>query len=279
MQRLRFPFFVTLLTGLIATWGASTAHADLDGLFRRLPSEANALVVFKVDEILKTPLAVQQKWADNLDEGADILFYGCDLAASESGQRLMESIGALTGADVAASDDLTGHTQLGGDWELEYGNGEIETGVIFSPEIQQTWRGALATSTVNSNADTIDVNLGDTVAEDEALITLESDKASMEIPAPLAGTVRELAVSVGDNVAQGDLILMLETAADTSDEAAPATAPTPAATPSSEPSTAQAGIRSYQGEADARCEVLVLGAGPGGYTAAFRAADLGKQVI
>ena len=122
------------------------------------------------------------------------------------------------------------------------------------------------------------VSAGDSIEAEDSLITVESDKASMEIPAPQSGVVKEVKVKVGDKISQGDLILMLDAEA-ASAEAAPAPAaeekpvePAPAATEAPAPA-------SFSGEADMHAEVLVLGSGPGGYTAAFRAADLGKQVI
>jgi dihydrolipoamide dehydrogenase len=105
------------------------------------------------------------------------------------------------------------------------------------------------------------VSPGDAVIEEVSLITLESDKASMEIPAPRAGIVRSVEVAVGDRISEGTRILTLEVA-----DAAPAQT---AAHPSAEPSGAREIVT----------EVVVLGAGPGGYTAAFRAADLGKKVV
>ena len=122
------------------------------------------------------------------------------------------------------------------------------------------------------------VKPGDTVAQEDPLITLESDKATMEVPAPSAGVVQSLKVKVGDRVSEGSVILFLEPAAGAASQkpaaSAPAAAnpaPTPAATPAAKPA---AGIK-----ADIHAEVVVLGAGPGGYTAAFRAADLGKKVV
>jgi len=131
------------------------------------------------------------------------------------------------------------------------------------------------------------VKAGDVIAKEDSLITLESDKASMDIPSPYAGTVKELKVKVGDKIAKDSLILLLETeasaAAPTNTEAAkpeptavvaaPAAAPAPAA-----PAPAATTI-SNAGSADLHAEVLVLGSGPGGYTAAFRAADLDKKVV
>ncbi len=131
------------------------------------------------------------------------------------------------------------------------------------------------------------VKPGDTVKAEQSLITVESDKASMEIPSSAAGVVKELKIKLGDKVAEGSLILMLEAsdaAAATSASAAPAAAapaaasaaaaPAPAAAPAAAPVAA-----SFAGKADIECDTLVLGAGPGGYTAAFRAADLGQSVV
>jgi dihydrolipoamide dehydrogenase len=113
---------------------------------------------------------------------------------------------------------------------------------------------------------------GDTVAEEDPLITLESDKATMDVPSPAAGTVRELRVSVGDEVSEGALILTLDAAGAGADGGPPAgdggerPLPSVPAPP-------------VEGTADMHADVVVLGAGPGGYTAAFRAADLGLKVI
>ncbi|MFV1965127.1 MAG: DUF4347 domain-containing protein [Pirellulaceae bacterium] len=91
------------------------------------------------------------QWADALTSDADLLFYGCDLAASHEGQMLVESLSALTGADVAASTDGTGHAIFGGDWELEYASGQIETNVAFSLDVQQNW-GHLLDVTVDATS-------------------------------------------------------------------------------------------------------------------------------
>ena len=112
---------------------------------------------------------------------------------------------------------------------------------------------------------------GDTVAEEDALITLESDKASMDVPSPVAGMVKDVKIKVGDKVSQGDLILTMETAG----RGSPATsAAGMGAAAITAPEAAQFG-----GSADINAEVVVLGSGPGGYTAAFRAADLGKKAV
>ena len=115
------------------------------------------------------------------------------------------------------------------------------------------------------------VKPGDTVKPEDALVTLESDKATLDVPAPVGGVVKELKAKIGDKVSQGSLILMLEVA-----DAAPAQ---PASTAPPASTTPSAILNPESSKADIQTEVLVLGAGPGGYTAAFRAADLGKQVV
>src|SRR3954452_6144240 len=154
------------------------------------------------------------------------------------------------------------------------------------------------------------VNPGDTVAVDDPLLTLESDKATLDVPSPVAGTVTELKVSVGESVSEGTVVATFEVAgaageapkarltsqaADTAGGGSPETATGPreeltapagygsSAGPPTHQSngTAPAGAPApYTGaKGDVHAEVLVLGAGPGGYTAAFRAADLGKNVV
>jgi len=135
------------------------------------------------------------------------------------------------------------------------------------------------------------VKPGDMIKPEQSLITVESDKASMEIPSSHAGVVKELKVKIGDKVAEGSLILMLEvseSAAATTPTAAPTSAATPApstvattaaATSAATPAVAAPVAASFAGKADIECDTLVLGAGPGGYTAAFRAADLGQKVV
>jgi dihydrolipoamide dehydrogenase len=117
----------------------------------------------------------------------------------------------------------------------------------------------------------VHVRAGDEIKAEDPLLTLESDKATMDVPAPAAGRVQEVRVKIGDKVSQGSLVLLLSTG----QAAAPAAAtPQPAANrpaPAPKPPVA--------GQGDHHAEVLVLGAGPGGYTAAFRAADLGKKVV
>ena len=117
------------------------------------------------------------------------------------------------------------------------------------------------------------VKSGDQVKPEDPLITLESDKASMDVPSPAAGTVKEVNVKVGDKVSEGSLILTLTTGV-------AAAAPGPAARqgPQAAPPTAPMAAR-HDSAADLECDMLVLGAGPGGYSAAFRSADLGMSTV
>ncbi len=121
------------------------------------------------------------------------------------------------------------------------------------------------------------VKPGDTVKAEQSLITVESDKASMEIPSSAAGVVKELKLALGDKISEGSLILLME--GEAAAAAAPAAANAPAAAaPAAAPTPATA-ASSYAGGADLECDMLVLGAGPGGYSAAFRAADLGMKTV
>ncbi|MGI4776651.1 MAG: dihydrolipoyl dehydrogenase [Janthinobacterium lividum] len=142
------------------------------------------------------------------------------------------------------------------------------------------------------------VKVGDTVKAEQSLITVESDKASMEIPSSAGGVVKSVSVKVGDKVKQGSVVVVLEASEGTAAAPAPAPAPAPAAAsaaatvgesqaPAPAPAAAAqrqapaapAPAASYGGPVDIECDLLVLGAGPGGYSAAFRAADLGLKVV
>jgi dihydrolipoamide dehydrogenase len=116
------------------------------------------------------------------------------------------------------------------------------------------------------------VKPGDRVTKEQSLVTLESDKATMEIPSPGAGVVKEIRLKVGDKVSKGSAILVLE---GTEEKAA---APNPTPTPPAAPSPLNRGATTATA-ADIECDVAVLGAGVGGYSAAFRAADLGLKVV
>ncbi|WP_149498954.1 DUF4347 domain-containing protein [Roseiconus lacunae] len=100
-------------------------------------------------------------WSDGLADGADILIYGCDLASTEQGRLLIDSLAALCQCDVAASDDATGHESLGGDWDLEYNVGSIQTNVFLSDSAKATWQDTLAVITVTTLADENDGNTTD----------------------------------------------------------------------------------------------------------------------
>jgi dihydrolipoamide dehydrogenase len=124
------------------------------------------------------------------------------------------------------------------------------------------------------------VVVGDSVQIEDPLLTLESDKASMEIPSPVSGIIKEISVKVGDSISENGLILRLEESSASNEETqsvseSPQTEPDIPQSSATQVTTTNVG----NSDADLHAEVVVLGAGPGGYTAAFRAADLGKQVI
>jgi len=140
------------------------------------------------------------------------------------------------------------------------------------------------------DVDVIEVNIkpGDVIEKEQSLLTLESDKASMEVPSDTAGTVKEVRIKAGDKVSQGTVIALVEAqegaaAKPAAAAGAPAAASAPAAAPAPAPakaaSTAAPQAASYGGGADIECDMLVLGAGPGGYSAAFRSADLGMKTV
>jgi len=126
------------------------------------------------------------------------------------------------------------------------------------------------------------VKPGDNIKKEDSLVSLESDKATMEVPAPEAGVVKELKVKLGDKVSEGFVLLLLETDGASAAPKAPAApkaeapAPPAPARPPAAPAVVSSGPVAH---GDYHAEVMVLGSGPGGYTAAFRAADLGKRVI
>ncbi|HKQ30480.1 MAG TPA: dihydrolipoyl dehydrogenase [Burkholderiales bacterium] len=129
------------------------------------------------------------------------------------------------------------------------------------------------------------VKPGQSVNAEESLITLESEKATIDVPSPTAGTIKDVKIKVGDKVSQGSVVLTLEAV-----EAAPAkvattapapqtAAPIPAKPTASTPVSVSAAASTFKGKVDIECEVVVLGSGPGGYSAAFRSADLGMKTV
>ena len=139
----------------------------------------------------------------------------------------------------------------------------------------------------------VHVKPGDVVKVEDPLVTLESDKATMDVPSPAAGKIAAVKVKVGDKVAEGTLVATLDAAGVApsprpSSAGAPPPQPSPASAPSPQPSPASGrgsttasapAAKTYSGKADVECEMLVLGAGPGGYSAAFRSADLGMNTV
>ncbi len=126
------------------------------------------------------------------------------------------------------------------------------------------------------------VKPGDKVAIDDALVTLESDKATMDVPSAVAGVVKEVKVKSGDRVSEGSVIVAVEAGTAASE---PASATSASSASTTEPAaavavaTAASAAATHSGGADLECEMLVLGAGPGGYSAAFRSADLGMKTV
>ena len=137
------------------------------------------------------------------------------------------------------------------------------------------------------DVDVIDVLVkpGDRIAKEQGLVTLETDKAAMDVPSPSAGTVKEVKLKKGDKASEGTLVLIME--ADDSVAAAPKPAaskpavPTPAAPKpvAPKPAPAAANVQEYQGKHDMDCQMVVIGSGPGGYSAAYRASDLGLNTV
>ncbi|PJJ99674.1 dihydrolipoyl dehydrogenase [Lysobacteraceae bacterium NML03-0222] len=123
------------------------------------------------------------------------------------------------------------------------------------------------------------VKPGDVVAKDQGLITLESDKATMEVPSSVAGTVVEVKVKLGDTLSEGSVVAVIDAEAGAQGATAQVAKPAPAAAPQAAATPAPQAAAASGQQADIECQMVVIGAGPGGYTAAFRAADLGLDTV
>ena len=121
------------------------------------------------------------------------------------------------------------------------------------------------------------VSPGDTVAVEDGLVTLETDKAAMDVPASHAGTIASVEVKIGDTVSTGDVVAIVEASEEVAAEPEPAAEPAQAQTRAADEK--QPAVGEASGDATHSAQLVVIGAGPGGYTAAFRAADLGMDVI
>ena len=201
-----------------------------------------------VDGVVKD---IKVKLGDKVSEGSVLLTVDADAAP----------------AGVAPTQKIKegGHSTAAGAPSADYGT----SGVYEAIEVRVPDIGDFKDVPVIE----VHVKPGDTVKAEDSLITLESDKATMDVPSPAAGKVGEVKLKVGDKVAEGTLILTLSTGVFGAAPAAPK-----AAAPSTAPVTAP-NAASYAGSADIECEMLVLGAGPGGYSAAFRSADLGMKTV
>ena len=162
-----------------------------------------------------------QLWQASLTQDADLLIYGCDLASTEAGQSLLNSLAELTTADVAASDDATGNAALGGDWTLEYHQGDIEAALAFGITTQQDWGHVLGKIGVTTFNDVVDGDANTTslaalaltpgsdgfVSLREALIAANTDGAADEIILA-AGTYSLTIAGSDDTSLLGDLDIL-----------------------------------------------------------------------
>ncbi len=129
-------------------------------------------------------------WGSALDVDADLLIYGCDLSAAENGRALLSAISELTGANVAASGNATGSVSLGGDWNLEYHVGNVNSPVVFSLDIQQNWTGLLNAFTVTNTNDSGAGSLRQAIIDANALAG--TDTIQFNIGGPLVGGVHTI---------------------------------------------------------------------------------------
>ncbi len=150
-------------------------------------------------------------WGQALSADADILFYGCDIAASTDGRALLDQISQLTGADVAASDDMTGHADLGGDWELEYANGDIAADIVLPEAERDSYREALAETVLESYVPAFseipdssyeiksDQPWGQTFSSDSAAATYEVNKIEVVLSRAADASAQTVTLSLRDS--------------------------------------------------------------------------------
>lgn len=144
-------------------------------------------------------------WRDSLGADADILIYGCNLAGNDAGMQLMTRLAELTQADIAASDDLTGHHQQGGDWDLEVSTGVVETRTIFSANVQENWQGLLVdvnhihvTAGANSLAFSSSVNVGQSFIYDSTDPTYTVNQLSIQLRKDASAAEQTITVQLLD---------------------------------------------------------------------------------
>ena len=133
-------------------------------------------------------------WGSALSPSGDIMIYGCDVAETEAGEEFLESLAALTNADIAASRDVTGHASLGGDWQLEYAFGQVESHIVFSQDVQSSWIGSLDNIFVTTDQDEVN---GDT----SSISNLQSS------PGGLGVSLREAVIAANANSSNDTIYL------------------------------------------------------------------------
>ena len=160
-------------------------------------------------------------WRTGLTGDADILLYGCDVAQSAEGIGFIDRFTELTGADIAASDDVTGSAKQGGDWEFEYTVGAIQSDVLFSAAVQESWQGTLATITVTTLDDVVDGNVASTnelIASpgDDGVISLReailAANANPDVDTILIGSGVHRLTIPGDGFNTGDFRIVTDIA-------------------------------------------------------------------
>ncbi len=192
--------------------GIDAIHLITHGDVAALQIGTATLTVDVMAETYADELAVIRK---ALSADADILIYGCDFGRGELGKFAAERLSSLTGADIAASSDPTGAEALGGDWELEYVVGDVDTNVAFTVDVQANWYGTLETVTVTNTTDVANGTTtsiaalqandgGDGISLREAILAANNtanagapDEVHFEITDPLVGGFHTISVAVG----------------------------------------------------------------------------------